>query len=218
MRESEKSKNLEALKRALAFDLAHEFVFKARHLHIRKKTGGLLCGREIDGLEPTPYGGAGLCKGCAAEAGAVRWREPEHVGELVSVCELAERMGVGVRLVDNLPDGSGGPAGAVLTRLSPPILYIARGKGGALNRAQVQGALHELAHVATSPDGFNCEISAGHYAVQYALTLTIKDAGPLLRRTKRVMHNCDIFAGMMQARAWALGYLDDRRLAGGIEL
>jgi len=205
------------LREALAFDLAHEFVFKPRHLHLRRKTGGLLCGRSIDGLEVTPYGGPGLCKDCLGAVPAnVLWREPEEPSRSLSLQELSEEMNVRLHVTRELPDDSAtgaAPAGAMLTSLNPPVLYVRCGKNGKLNNAQKLGALHELAHLLSAPTGFDCEIASGHYAVQYALWTLVSDGAPLRKATMKLMHNCKVFAGMMQTRARALGYLDgDLRL------
>lgn len=208
---------VDRLRETLAWDLRHEYVLTDTGLHIRHVEKTFLCGGDGgEGIvETTPYGGVGLCSSCKRKVPKeVRWVEPEWSGRLMSLQELCDHVGIELHITNERPEFNetgAAPCGAILGSFDPPVLYVGH-INGSLDQAHRIGALHEIAHVVTSPHGFECEPGCGHYAVQYALGLLLVDNRKLLKSTKEVQGlSCPVYGGIMQARAWSLGLLDASR-------
>ncbi len=207
---------VDRLRAAIAWDLSHEYVITSKGLHIRHVEGTYICDTEIDeDPHSTPYGGVDLCPKCnKAVPNEIRWVEPEPQVRGLSLEELCSKLSIELVVTDELPDDNdtgASPSGAILGQFSPPVLYVGHNKGKVTDAHRI-GALHEIAHVVTSPFGFDSESGCGHYAVQYALGKTLKNNRYLLRSTKEAQGiGCPVYGGLMQARAWALGLLDEGR-------
>lgn len=210
------------LRCTLAWDHMHEYVLGGRRVHARRDYGSFLCGyeaseREI--LDTTPWPGEGpWCRACFREIPDwVRWVEPEpRPPRYEDVREMCEMLGVGLRSVGELPDeaeAAARPCGAAVERFDPPSICTTGGLDGReLEHVHRVGILHELTHLVCSPYAWRSEAASGFYAVQYALALTLRESRQLRRSTLDVQGTgCPVFGGILQARAHALGLLDETR-------
>ena len=214
------SPRIEVLQNALAWDLSHEYIITNTGLHIRHVEQTVLCDNYVDDphIETTPYGGVDPCPQCISLVpDYVKWKEPEphpfHKARW-SVEDFAKLLGVSLKINNNRPevnDTGAAPCGAILESFDPLILHVGHHKGKVQTVHRI-GALHEFAHIITSPYGFTSESGCGHYAVQYALGMCFADNKELLASTAEVQGlSCPVYGGLMQARAWALGLLDETR-------
>jgi len=147
----------------------------------------------------------------------IRWVKPKPEIQNLSIQNVCDRLGVKLIVTNNRPEWNetgGSPSGAILDGWGHGIttLFVGHDSNGGMNLAHQYGALHELTHVVTAPYGFDSEIACGFYAVQYALASMLENAKHLCKNTKD-MQGLDnpVFGGVLQARAWALGLLDDDR-------
>ena len=213
----------EVLQSALAFDFSHEYVITSKGLHLRHVEKTFICGVEVDdpSVEVTPYGGVDLCKDCAkAVPPYVKWKPPAQARahnaalDLKALCALLNVQMLVTNVRPEVNDTGAAPCGAILgSPFEDRVLFVGH-KNEVPQPVHRVGALHELTHVFCAPFGFSCEPGSGFYAVQYALGLVLKNNRYLLRATKEVQGlACPVYGGLMQARAWALGLLDEGRNA-----
>lgn len=212
---------VECLRAALSWDLAHEYTITNKGLHLRHVEGTYICGAEIDDplIETTPHGGVDLCNDCATSVPEyVKWKEPEpHSAHKLgwNINQLCKAFDVKLLLANDRPnvnDVIAAPCGALLGDLDKRELYVGEQDGNFLDVHRVS-ALHEVVHLVAARYGaFQCESACGFYAVQYALALCMENPKPLLKSTHAVLStDCPVFGGLLQARAFAVGLLDDTR-------
>ena len=215
------SNGIERLRATLAFDLMHDYLLAGGHVHLRHDQGTYLCGYQVladEIVDSTPWPGEGpWCPECHARVPrAVRWVIPRPSEKAADVRELCERFHVELCLVDDLPEdaeATAAPCGAILAKTDPPRICV-RHHDGLLLPVHKYGVLHELTHLLTAPHGWRSEAACGFYAVQYALAATLpRAAGRYLRLATLDVQGtrCPVFGGILQARAWALGFLDEGR-------
>ncbi len=204
------------LRATLAWDLAHEFVLGSGVVHLRHVQRTTLCQADAGPcVETTPYGDGNLCPDCAEQVPEyVCWVEPTFRGSL-TIEQLADHLGVEIILSNDRPetnDTGAAPCGAILAEPFEDLRLYVGHHNGVMQTVHRVGALHELAHVVCAPHGFDSESACGLYAVQYALARLVERGRPLRSSTKDMQGlRCRVYGGLMQARAYALGFLDEGR-------